>query len=603
MNRPITIVLCILLLVFIQGPIYALAQVCSPGFQRSAGVCQECPPGTFKRELGEGRCEFCPSGKYLPFSGSKSSQRCIECPIGTYSSERGAVACNKCPDGTVSLPGYTKCVKCGPGTQPDSSSADCETCRVGYFNDGSSQFCQKCRSGTTSNKKGTACVACRPGTFKDVKHIKSLDRRACFKCPPSTYSNKPGAIQCPLCPLGMMSETGATKCTPCPKGTFRGTPLQRKCVPCKDGTSSLGIRPAGCKHPVTGCPRNTFEKDGECQACLPGERLNPKKTKCFPCGENEISDGGDATKCNRCMDTEVPVNSRFAQEKSQCQCAPGYSRDTLGFCNPCLSGTVWNDRPRGALRGSLERVFSSYFRERSSCSSCPGMMFTNKTRASECERCPPGMVSGHGDTECIKCPEKTNAIFIPIDDEDYDSSQSALRRCITEKTNCPMGEIIDENGSCSYHHSCPADTIKTQSGCVKCTHAQFLDKKRNQCEFCPAGTGNTSRHLNTTCKKCVGTGPFIAGCTCSSAKFNVGGKCVKCSKDQASSKGAICKVKLCPPGQIVKSRNSEICRKCDKDSIKISRFSTTCSKCPSGQTAGRNLFYKRTDRCVPKVQK
>lgn len=577
-----------------------MAQVCSPGFQRSAGVCQECPPGTFKEELGEGRCEPCSAGTYLPFSGAKSSDRCIDCPIGTFSSDKGAISCQQCASGTVSLLGYTKCVQCGPGEQPDPWGADCRTCDSGYFNDGSSQLCQKCPTGTASNKKGTACVTCRPGTFKDVRHVTSFPKRQCLQCPPSTYSDKPGTMQCPLCPLGMSSETGATKCTPCPKDTFRGTPLQRKCVPCKAGTSSLGVRPAGCKHPDTGCPPNTFEKDGECVACLPGERLNPKSKKCIPCGGNEISDGGDVTRCFKCMDTEEPATPRFVQEKSQCLCAPGYSRDELGYCNPCLRGTVWNDRPPGALRSSLERDFTRDLFEHSGCPSCPGMMFTNKMGALECERCPPGMVSGLGDLKCRTCPEKTNAIFIRVGGEDDEGSHSALQRCIDEKTNRPIGAKISKDGS--YENFCPVDTAKSRFYCVKCTHEQFFEKESNTCKTCPPGTGNSRRHLNTTCKKCVGKGPFIAGCRCKSGQQNIGGKCLKCPKGQSSPKGAMCRAKICPPGWIAKGRNGNICRKCNKDSIKSSRFTTVCTKCPSGQTAGRNLFDERTDRCVPKVQ-
>lgn len=82
----------------------------------------------------------------------------------------------------------------------------------------------------------------------------------------------------------------------------------------------MGLRPAACKPPVNGCTFDTFENnDRECEKCVPGEKYNPRSSRCEPCGNKQVSFGGVSTECTLVqMEKFPPEASPFAMVSNVC---------------------------------------------------------------------------------------------------------------------------------------------------------------------------------------------------------------------------------------------------------------------------------------------
>ena len=106
--------------------------ICNVGFQRNGDVCEECPVGQYKADVGDGPCLVCSDATYTPNTGMTE---CLQCPMGHCCAGGRRYQCNK---GTWADIG----VACRSGTRALNNSS---------FKKG---MCIPCNGGCTTMGKG-----------------------------------------------------------------------------------------------------------------------------------------------------------------------------------------------------------------------------------------------------------------------------------------------------------------------------------------------------------------------------------------------------------------------------------------------------------------
>lgn len=441
--------------------------LCPDGSFNRNGTCTPCSRGTYRSiSRNDSVCFPCPSGtKGVQEGGIYSSLACIECQPGYFASESASTQCLPCPAGTRSAYGYKTCVACPLGSSviPDwygrgyDRTEACEKCPIGYFHDGGPELtCKLCPRGTIADKEGSAkCQKCPPGTFELTEKYSYLiattvQRTRCEKCAAGTFSDTKSSTSCKICPAGTFSEAGATRCTPCPAGKFAPTIAAESCKKCPPRTTSLGLRPAACKHSTRGCTFDTFESDdGECEKCVPGQRYNPSMNRCEPCENNQVSPGGISTECRTCPSGQVPSQGYDMVDGLTCVCKLGTRR--LGStCIPCAAGTFGNVNSKtstGYWSRGAGSTFIALTRGEPFCTGCAGFT-TSAPGSTECKQCKAGFY--YVSSKCLPCPKGYNSRLTSL------NALFSPRLCFSEMTGCPMGygRRLSSNGDkCIFERS------------------------------------------------------------------------------------------------------------------------------------------------------
>uniref|UniRef100_A0A8C9N5Q8 Endosome-lysosome associated apoptosis and autophagy regulator family member 2 n=1 Tax=Serinus canaria TaxID=9135 RepID=A0A8C9N5Q8_SERCA len=139
----------------------------------------------------------------------------------------------------------------------------------------------------------------------------------CFACKPGTFSDKPGASGCQVCPRDTYSEKGAKECTRCKEEMYYAEEGSSACVerppctskdffqihtPCdKEGKTQImykWIEPKICREDLPDAL--TLPPSGErqdCPPCNPGF-YNNASSSCTPCPPGTFSDG--TQECKAC---------------------------------------------------------------------------------------------------------------------------------------------------------------------------------------------------------------------------------------------------------------------------------------------------------------
>lgn len=604
MLRPI-LPLCIgVLLLF---PV-SLASTCPKGKFIKEGQCVPCPVGTHGIEQNSTSCQKCSPGSYNRFTGASGYAQCLECPYDTFS-QAGATECKPCPDGTFSRKGYAQCRTCPPGKMLSEYGFEaCRTCPGAFYRpaDAPPHTCLLCPSGTGSRSLAKSCFRCPKGTYRDIQFISRKRMSGCRGCRKNQFANVKGSVQCKLCPLGSVAEDkGSKKCTSCPPGTFRGRIIQAKCLPCSKGTNSRGMMPAGCKHPVKGCPVNTYEdRFGECRACMPGERLNREEKKCIPCGRDEVSLGGIATACKTCPPGQRPANANTIFEKSRCECLDGTVTDGVGGCKKCPKGTHWTNRPAGAIWYTNKR--ENYYRD-SYCYPCELGSFADEEGLSECKLCPSGTFTNiEGSTRCIRCPKGyVSPPGNPLDSESSEGFFATRSDCLAERSGCSLGEDPNKRGGkfedCISSGMCPPNRFRGRFGCDSCGFDQFYDSEKGRCRNCPRGsvTMGGGAFLNCTICPKGAISAFNGMCECIGFYGDDGrGGCKKCPEGEISIQG-----KCAPCGEdsfFNITRYGPECIQCTGGTIMVREGQRRCTECPDGFKKEKDVFGEGVNNCVPK---
>lgn len=569
----------VLLFAVTAHPLTVLAQVACPlGSFVKQGQCQLCQPGTYSDEKNRTSCKPCRPGYYYPFHGAKSFHNCLKCPAGTYAASRASTTCKPCPSPKYSWAGAPFCLRCPPGKGLTEYSHFCAFCRPGYYNDGTFNYCTRCSSGTYANKPlaATACLPCPKGTFQDLRYIPFISRRECSKCPTNTYSDREGTVQCPLCPLGTVSNPGSTTCSPCPPNTFRDGIKKVICTACDMGTTA---RPgsAGCRHPIKGCPFDTFEDaSGACKACLPGEYQDTQKKSCVRCADDEVSRGGAVTVCTKCVRNTEPASDLSLYERSKCRCKVGYQFENDGSCVPCPPG-YYGAEETSKFRNTHYRV---WYDRQPECRNCY-TSYSDKPASKHCSICPKDSYSSRDSTTCIKCP--TGSVSSP-EEPYFDNHELKYPRdgCRSIRHNCNVGEVRSDDGKCTLTCHFPA-RMSYQGRCEFCYSFFRWSLKEKRCVRCPPGTVSDLYQTNTTCEKCMRYAIWKDGkCVCEGGRaMSADGKrCERCPGDFVLKNRECVKCKV---GVVRKSggRSDIICGACRGDTY-LPQGALKCVPCPFG---------------------
>ena len=70
--------------------------ICSSGFFRVESMCEPCPKGRFKADIGDGSCQPCPAGRWSNQSAAAQEDACNFCMEGSTTRESGAADLSVC---------------------------------------------------------------------------------------------------------------------------------------------------------------------------------------------------------------------------------------------------------------------------------------------------------------------------------------------------------------------------------------------------------------------------------------------------------------------------------------------------------------------------
>ena len=304
--------------------------VCDIGFTVGPGIgtCLPCISGTYKTTIGSHECTLCPNhnqtvldqmGMYndcnckVGFTGPDGGP-CTQCPAGTYKDHRGTSACTLCPANSVSASG--------------SHSAALCLCEAGYTSDGSG-VCAMCEAGYYKNWTGMdECTVC-PANAVSRPGSKTLSN--CEVCPKHSIPDEEKS-NC-NCKVGFTGPDGGP-CTQCPAGTYKDHRGTSACTLCPANSVS-----ASGSHSAALClceAGYTSDGSGVCAMCEAGYYKNwTGMDECTVCPANAVSRPGSKTlsNCEVCPKHSIPD-----EEKSNCTCLPGFTRDRGDLCVTCDAG-------------------------------------------------------------------------------------------------------------------------------------------------------------------------------------------------------------------------------------------------------------------------
>ena len=296
-------------------------------------TCVQCLPGTFKVEVGNEFCSFCPSDT---FSQHGDVHSCAACPPFTGTRGRTGQTFCDCDNGfTLSDPTdvYSTCVACQSGKfrsdQDDVHCSDCGSCGA------NEQVSEICRADADIQ-----CIPCQANSYSPAG---ATEPALCI-CNAGYFLN---GSECDKCPIGFyrndISQNGP--CQPCADGLFADALGSEICLPCD--THCVDPNPSNhyrryitktcsqfnniiCDN-CTLCPAGTFAS----VFCsdIPTDRND---TVCTICTPGFYCPGMPSQARISCP--EASVSLAGASSLSDCPCAGGYYQ-TLSGCSACEHDT------------------------------------------------------------------------------------------------------------------------------------------------------------------------------------------------------------------------------------------------------------------------
>lgn len=628
---------------------------CNPGYYYLNSACVACPQGTYKKVVGPGPCNACPSNS-VAISGAIGSQAayaacqcnqgyyglsssivetCTQCPTNTFKSDAGngvaSGVCYPCASYTTAATGSSVCVP-NTGYQFTSTSTPSLTCSPGY---GQFPSCQKCPLGSYKETAGyascTLCNAtaglqgnssvtspptlglltqaqaceCAGGIVASVFNTATGSNLACSACPADTYYNS-ATKACAACPtltstFGAVGQQGSSSCFPVQYAVL-------------DASSSGGYV----------CDLGTFRSSAtRCTVCPVGTyRSSFADSYCTNCDSSTmvaISTGSST------LLRKVPADA--------CRCVPGYGANlqlaSTRFCQLCPVDSYHDSSsggdgtciacPTGYSTGNLTGSSSLDFcnlkntftyAANGSLVCAPGAGLT--TAGGQCDWCVPGTYRAADSTSpfCMSasCPQFATAL------NSVTGADSLQALC-----NCQTGYYAQVNGSSYSCLPCPANFYKDTvdnvgiAGCRACPVGTYTPvgytlplKSSSECsppldsvallnptDSCPAGYGFDV--VSGVCTKCRPGTYSLA---------NTRAACVACPANSvvvsavvgATSPAQAC---ACAGGYYGLSAGSNLwsCLPCPADSFVDSDGS--CKPCPVGTSTLNQVKQIGSASCVP----
>jgi len=587
--------------------------------------------------LSENRLQLsyvrCQAGKY------ENAGVCTDCPLGTFTSQEGQLYCDSCKQGSyANSTGLTICTKCSPGDyQNQVGQSVCVPCAIGKTVDyeGASE-CSICDAGSYSDKIGlTKCIPCAMGTYTNLYGAAS-----CISCPVGTAVDYEGASQCDSCAVGKFANLpGSITCSNCPMGSFTNVTGLIQCYNCSLGTFNDNDGLSGCSNCYNGTYAD-FEGATECFSCAPGKFSDSSSglSSCTTCKAGSISQVSGATTCLNCN------AGAYAPNSTTClPCDAGsYSLDGASVCqlsdNGYFVGNPGQPKQTACKKGTFTNVMGSTM-----CSLCPAGTYNEDIAKDSCVSCPIGKHSSiAGSSSCSVCQnglysnDTGLAECYPCDAGFYSlSSESGITKCTPcnvgmyqsklQQTSCDQcipGYFSSGTGAtvCS---SCAPGTFTMSNGlstCNECEYGYYNNATgSSNCYLCAAGT-YSAKPGNLLCSLCDPgkySGPGASSCTsCELGTFAItsgSNKCVNCKKGTYANQPGSVECTKCEPGKQGSSEGQSTCfdcqagkysfegyvncLPCDVGTYTNSSGYSTCVNCPAGWYQGSQA-QTRCDFCT-----
>jgi hypothetical protein len=519
------------------------------------------------------------------FSLALSKTGAGECGIGLTREGVGATQLSQCPAGTELELNKQKdadtpvvfvnqaCGPCEPGKKCGGSGASrfADLCPPGsYSNLWGALDCAACQGLTAAITSGSVkCQECAAGTTP------SDDKKTCVLCPVGTYNTVPGAA-CGNCPAGTYREADGgdgTECTKCSPGSWSavGAGECTLCLPGyaapEEGSTSCSACPAGSFSPIAG--------SHECDVCEPGSFSNTTAaSSCYKClpGYITIANGdAGATFCTACGKGTFRAGNAT---DNKCQsCPAGYETvkaSAADTCTPC---------GRGYFAAAPNTV---------ACSACPAGKYADVTGLKSCKICSAGFVStadsglpasganalgnaaATASTKCTACPYRT---FRP--------SIYAANTC----TACPTGRETKLASGASTCVACIPGTVLLYNATAS--------RLSTNCTACPAGTFTSAPGASLACTPCAAgssvsdTGNQVCDICAPGTYQNATGKldCIECpvgTYSEMTGAKNLADCKLAPAGNYAEGTGNDGFTPCLAGTYQDKPGQGACKNCPPG---------------------
>ena len=441
-----------------------------------------------------------------------------------------------------------QCVPCSDTARHTSTQTNCSACNgTREFID--NQYCDLiCPSGYFKDDDGN-CVPC---THPDQVQAEANE---CNKCN-TTYARYMDIGWCKVggdCATGYFKdESGA--CHLCSEASNIASTSQQ-CDKCSDRNFYNNT----C-YPA--CPTNSYFKDGDCQACVNGQKF-ALSSKCNPCNDNMKYVTSEAT-CKTCGDERFMMDvTENNTTITYCvrNCPDDHFRNTNGNCTICSFS-----QGRETSKEQCDRCATSYPRhmEGTYCKTggdCATGYF--KDSSGLCHQCTENNAISADSAQCALCDNR---------------SMNSDNKCVLN--NCPIGTFKDNSGNC---------TLCNQPGNIKAD--------QNQCNLC---SQRFYAHIaNTwTCTVCTDENTFISihdeddwaectNCGTTDVMVSVEASCNACSNrvfvayNDGTRKG---KCYSCDSGDVLPLTEAE-CNRCPSSSHRVYLGNNQCAlACVAGET-------------------
>ena len=457
---------------------------CPPGeVQSQPGqlLCTDCLAGYYQDQSEKLQCLTCEAGQYANISRSMLCQNCVP---GLSQQSVGSSMCTTCGQGEYSkIYKATTCEKCPTGwAQNYTKNIKCNICNIGEYAESEGRTdCQDCKAGEITLSKGSpSCIVCGEGKF-------SNNSRICTSCTIGQFNDKKSRISCEECPKGYFAEDlESFVCNECPAGYIAKNVSEAACTVCLGGTYAAEAAKSKCEKCSSG--RRTFETaPTSCADCVPGRASGSESAiSCLICPRGYTAEKKQAAKCDACpagfhIEFEEGKKCKICPEGTACVrasvspeiCSSGSfsPREKSTVCSPCVAGRAQSKEKQTACDTCFAGKFSAGERSKK-CTECnPGKFSPNEIQNLKCDICPQGFATNKSaDSMCGKCPIR---------------HKSTLEEESTTCTACTLGEIqTPDTRTCWY---CVAETFSLDAGEQLPTEFDEEDKTLAICHKCPEG--------------------------------------------------------------------------------------------------------------------
>ena len=601
-----------------------------------SSLCNICPTGTFKSQLGNYACSMtsiCGIAQFAIQTATTSTDTvCSACPKGTFKTRGGNEACSTCtsicPRGQFLTKNCTTAtdIECGLCTlcqfgEYRSGGCDghvdsiCSPCRVSlqdcmpweYLNgtcDGSSVFLPHCTNIST----------CGLGQQTKQQPTRTSDR-LCMACPSGTYASNPGMESCSSCTSS------------CSKGKY----MSEACTVISDIQCTLCKTPINCSSGeylqgecIGNVVKNTPPVCAPISLCKPGfqEVISPSPTSdriCIECPEGTFKLAGNTTseQCSPCS-TSCPsgsvLHSEYCSPLSDAQCIPCLAGQYQAFqnksaCMPCPAGEYQPLTGQSSCYKCIDKCDAGYYysgvcttKSSPSCVACrPGSyQAAASSNASACTQCGAGTFqNASGQPNCSLCTTVCGEGFYRWGD----CTITTTPIC----SPCPSGHYQDLVGS---QTTCKLCTTSCQTGSYLSSPCTLISAA--VCSACPPGTYMPAPNNQTSCVTCTTSctaGSFLTG-QCTALSSPVCESCPKGSFTSSAGSQTVCRncTTQCPSGTfmvgICTATTTPSCGACSSGSYSPSIGSqTSCLACTSicrpGYYLNGSCTSTSTPICVP----